>query len=61
LRFALTTGFMGGLTTYSAFNYETAKLVQDGSYAMAAVNVLVTLVACALAGVLGMLLARQLT
>src|SRR4051812_1904247 len=23
LRFALTTGFMGGLTTYSTFNYET--------------------------------------
>ena len=25
LRVVLTTGFMGGLTTYSAFNYETTK------------------------------------
>jgi len=60
LRFALTTGFMGGLTTYSSFNYETTKLVQDGSYALAAVNLVVTLAACAVAGLLGLLLARKL-
>jgi CrcB protein len=60
LRFALTTGFMGGLTTYSSFNYETTKLLEDGSYTLAAANLLVTLAACAVAGLLGLLLARRL-
>jgi CrcB protein len=39
LRLTLTTGVMGGFTTYSAFNYETIRYVQDGSWPLAVVNV----------------------
>ena len=61
LRLALTTGFMGGLTTYSSFNYETTTLAAQGSSGRALLNVLVTLVGCAVAGVAGLWLARRLT
>src|ERR1043165_4501589 len=42
LRFALTTGFMGGLTTYSAFNYETSRFVEERAIGTAALNVGIT-------------------
>jgi CrcB protein len=58
LRLFLTTGVMGGYTTYSSFNYESLRLAQDGRPGVAALNVVVTLVGCALAGVLGLGAAR---
>jgi CrcB protein len=60
LRLFLTTGIMGGLTTYSTFSYETLRYVQDGAPFMAVLNVLVTLVGCFLASVLGLLVGRVL-
>lgn len=60
LRLALTTGFMGGFTTYSSFNLETTSLFLDGHELRAVVNVLGTLVACVAAGLLGLVLARRL-
>jgi CrcB protein len=60
VRVALTTGFMGGLTTYSTFNYETMRLVQDGSSKLAWANLGATLLGCWVAGALGLLLARRL-
>ena len=60
LHLALTTGFMGGLTTYSAFNYETTALFEGGSAARALINVGATLIGCLLAGALGLLLARRI-
>lgn len=58
MRLFLTTGVMGGFTTYSAFNYETLALATDGEWLLAATNVVVTLAACALAGILGLAVAR---
>ena len=53
VRLALTTGVMGGFTTYSTFSYETMKYLQDGAWGVAVVNVLVTVVGCLVACVLG--------
>ncbi|XYI02004.1 fluoride efflux transporter CrcB [Sorangium sp. So ce1128] len=60
LRLALSTGVMGGFTTYSSFNYETIKLFEDGAWWVGALNVLVTVAGCMIAGVLGIVVARRL-
>jgi CrcB protein len=60
LRLALTTGVMGGFTTYSAFNYETMRYAQDGAWRLALGNVAVTLVACLAAGFAGLALGRSI-
>ncbi len=59
VRLFLTTGFMGGFTTYSSFNYETLKLFQSGAWGIATLNVVVTLLACASSGLLGLLASRM--
>ena len=59
LRAVLTIGFVGGLTTYSAFNYETMRLFEDGAPAAAAMNLGLTLFGCFLAGWLGLMAARE--
>jgi CrcB protein len=60
LRSALTIGFIGGLTTYSSFNYETTRLMQDGSTGAAALNAALTIAGGFIAGWLGLVCARQL-
>jgi fluoride exporter len=60
LRLFLTTGVMGGYTTYSSFNYETLRLAQDGSAGLAALNLGLTVGGCAAAGLLGVGAARLL-
>ena len=60
LRSALTIGYIGGLTTYSSFNYETTRLLQDGAPDVAALNAIVTLVGCVAAGWLGLIASKQL-
>jgi CrcB protein len=60
LRLALTTGVMGGFTTYSTFNYETIRYAQDGSWPVALANVLATLLGCLAAGLAGIALGRSI-
>jgi CrcB protein len=58
MRLFLTTGIMGGLTTYSTFDYETTRFFQQGAPASAFANIGLTLVVCFVAGWLGIALAR---
>jgi CrcB protein len=60
LRLFLTTGFLGGLTTYSTFDYETTKLFQDGMPATGLLNLAATVLGCFAAGLLGIAAARLL-
>lgn len=50
MRIFLTTGIMGGLTTFSTFSYETITFLTDGQYIMggfnAALNLFLALIAC---------------
>ncbi|MDX2479335.1 MAG: fluoride efflux transporter CrcB [Desulfuromusa sp.] len=61
IRMGLAVGFMGGFTTFSTFSYETLRLLEDGSFWQAGVNVLLNIVLCLLFALLGVLVARQLT
>ena len=58
LRSAITIGFIGGFTTYSSFNYETTRLLEEGAAGPAMLNVAGTVVGAFAAGWLGMLSAR---
>ncbi len=59
-RIAVTAGFIGGFTTYSAFNHETIQLLQSGATGAAMANLAVMLLGGLLAGWLGIVVARQL-
>jgi CrcB protein len=59
-RAAVTIGFLGGLTTYSSFNYETLRLIEEGAFGAAALNVTSTLVGGVAAGWLGLIVAREI-
>ena len=60
LRSTITVGVIGGLTTYSSFNYETTRLLEEGATGAAVLNALVTILGAFAAGWLGMLSARLL-
>jgi CrcB protein len=60
IRSAMAIGFIGGLTTYSSFNYETSRLLEEGAHGHAAMNAIATIVGSFAAGWLGLVFARQL-
>ena len=58
LRLLLTTGFLGGFTTYSSFHHETLTLARGNTPIMAVAYVVATLVLGFLAGLGGLFVAR---
>jgi CrcB protein len=59
-RLFLTTGVMGGFTTYSAFNYESTELFRGGAWNVGVAYVALTVLGCMVAGLLGLIVARDL-
>ena len=60
MRLLLTTGFLGGFTTYSTFDYETTKYFQDGARTDRPLNVGATVIGCFAAGLLGIVVGNAL-
>lgn len=58
MRLFLTTGLLGGLTTYSTFSYETVRLMETGAWPQAWINVVVTTALCLGLCFLGMYVGR---
>lgn len=58
LRVIVTTGFLGGLTTYSSFSFETMRFLRLGQTSAACVYFFATTLVCFLALILGDALAR---
>lgn len=60
LRLFLTVGFCGGFTTFSAFAYETADLIESANYRAATAYVIMSVVLSIAATFTGFALARAL-
>jgi CrcB protein len=60
LRTGLAIGFLGGLTTFSTFSYETFRLLEEAQFAPALANVLASTVACLVFTFAGIWTARHL-
>ncbi len=57
-RVAITIGFLGGLTTFSSFSYETVSFIEDGAWALAGGNIAANVLLAIPATLLGLGLAR---
>jgi fluoride exporter len=60
-RLFLATGVMGGLTTYSAFSYETARLMERQAWSTAWIYVVITTAACVALCFVGFAAARYVS
>lgn len=59
-RLLVTVGFIGGLTTFSSFSFETLNLLREGTIFPAVVNVLANVIIGFLATWAGIMIVRAL-
>ncbi len=60
LKLAVAVGFVGAYTTFSTFEYETARLVEEKHYTLAALNIILSVLVGFIAVWLGIIAARTL-
>ncbi len=60
LRAALLVGLLGAFTTFSTFSIETLNLIEQADFVKAALNVLISVVACVGAAWIGLIIGRQM-
>ena len=60
LKLFLTTGIMGGLTTFSTFSNETINLFSEGSYILAIINICLNLFLSLIGVILGKGIAQNI-
>jgi fluoride exporter len=58
-RITLTTGFMGGLTTYSSFNFEVTRFFQERAWGSGILYLCLTLGVCFASGLAGLAAGRS--
>ena len=57
-RVTLSVGVMGGFTTYSSFNLETLRMLDERDFGLAGLYMASTVVGCLLAGGFGLLVGQ---
>lgn len=60
LQLFLTTGILGGFTTFSTFSLETINLYQNGNTFLAILNIVLSIAFCLGGVVLGKILAKMI-
>ncbi len=60
VRLAITVGFLGAFTTFSTYSLESVRLLQEGAFSLAFVNIIGQVMICLLLTWVGVQLARFL-